>query len=181
VRDRAVRLIAAEDAYAAILISMHTYNLLTEHADRSTIAPAQLPLLDQFLADQKALQESLRQQIAANPHFTPEQASQSAILDHFRLLQATDNLSLLTCVDFRQPAHLLHPLPFRDGTLKTVQVRSAGTRHFVLDPYPFREATLSFQFPARFVEGKIFPSAAELQQRFNASSVETLTVTVSAS
>ena len=38
VRDRAVRLIAAEDAYAAILISMHTYNLLTEHADRSTIA-----------------------------------------------------------------------------------------------------------------------------------------------
>jgi hypothetical protein len=128
VRDRAVRLIAAEDAYAAILISMHTYNLLTEHADRSTIAPAQLPLLDQFLADQKALQESLRQQIAANPHFTPEQASQSAILDHFRLLQATDNLSLLTCVDFRQPAHLLHPLPFRDGTLKTVQVRSAGTR-----------------------------------------------------
>src|ERR1700678_3899570 len=39
VRDRAVRLIAAEDAYAAILISMHTYNLLSEHADRSTIAP----------------------------------------------------------------------------------------------------------------------------------------------
>src|SRR6202790_2574297 len=37
VRDSAVRLIAAEDAYAAILISMHTYNLLTEHADRSTI------------------------------------------------------------------------------------------------------------------------------------------------
>ena len=38
VRDRAVRLIAAEDAYAALLISMHTYNLLNEHADRSTIA-----------------------------------------------------------------------------------------------------------------------------------------------
>ncbi len=181
VRDRAVRLIAAEDAYAAILISMHTYNLLTEHADRSTIAPTQLSLLDQFLIEQKALQESLRQQIAVDPRFTPEQASESAILDHFRLLQATDNLSLLTCVDFRQPAHLLHPLPIRDGTHKTVHVRSADTRHFVLDPYPFRESTLSFQFPARFVEGKIFPSAAELQQRFNASSVETLTVTVSAS
>jgi hypothetical protein len=60
---------------------MHTYNLLTEHADRSTIAPAQLPLLDHFLLDQKAL-----------------------IRDDFRLLQATDNLSLLSCVDFRQPA-----------------------------------------------------------------------------
>src|SRR5271156_6802308 len=48
VRGRAVRLMAEEDAYAALLISMHTYNLLTEHADRSTIAPAQLPLLDEF-------------------------------------------------------------------------------------------------------------------------------------
>src|SRR5271169_1061687 len=52
VRDRAVRLIAASDAYAAILISMHTYNLLTAHADRSTIAPERLPLLDHFLLDQ---------------------------------------------------------------------------------------------------------------------------------
>jgi Protein of unknown function (DUF3891) len=180
VRDRAVRLIAAEDAYAAILISMHTYNLLTEHADRSTIAPAQLPLLDQFLVEQKALQESLRHLIATDLGFTPEQASESAILDHFRLLQATDNLSLLTCVDFRQPAHLLHPLPFRDGTHKTVQVRSAGTRDFVLSPYPFGESTLSFEFPARFVEGKTFSSAGELQQRFDASQAEILTVTVSA-
>ncbi len=49
VRDRAVRLIAAEDPYAAVLISMHTYSLLHDHADRSTIAPAQLPLLDEFL------------------------------------------------------------------------------------------------------------------------------------
>src|SRR5580658_6080017 len=66
VRDRAVRLIAAEDPYAAILISMHTYNLLTAHADRSTIAPAQLPLLDGFLEAQKAFQQSLRQRIAAD-------------------------------------------------------------------------------------------------------------------
>src|SRR6202042_1847897 len=55
VRDRAVRLIAEDDAYAAILISMHTYSLLGEHADRSTIAPTDLPLLDQFLYEQKEL------------------------------------------------------------------------------------------------------------------------------
>jgi hypothetical protein len=180
VRDRAVRLIAAEDAYAAILISMHTYNLLTEHADRSTILPAQLPLLDQFLEEQKTLQQSLRQQIAADTPLTSEQASENAILDHFRLLQATDNLSLLTCVDFRQPAHLLHPLPLRDGGHTHVQVRSVGPRHFVLDPYPFSEPSLAFTFPARSVEGKIFPSSPELQQRFNASPVEMLSVTVSA-
>src|SRR6202034_3477157 len=56
VRDRAVRLIAAEDPYAAILVAMHTYNLLTARADRSTIAAAQLPLLDNFLEKLRALQ-----------------------------------------------------------------------------------------------------------------------------
>ena len=181
VRDRAVRLIAAEDAYAAVLISMHTYNLLTEHADRSTILPEQLPLLDQFLLDQKALQQSLLKAIAADARFTPEQASESAILDHFRLLQATDNLSLLTCVDFREPAHLLHPLPLRKGGHTGVQVRSTGPRHFVLDPYPFAEPSLNFEFPARLVEGKSFSSSAGLQEQFNASPEQVLSVTVSAS
>ncbi len=180
VRDRAVRLIAAEDAYAALLISMHTYSLLNDHADRSTIAVDQLPLLDHFLEQQKSFQELLQQQIAGNPRFTPEQASAPTILDHFRLLQATDNLSLLTCVDYREPAHLLHPLPLRGGGHNSVKVRTAAPRHFVLDPYPFAEPSLRFVFPARHVEGKVFSSAAELQLRFIAAKVESLSVTVSA-
>jgi len=180
VRDRAVRLIASEDAYAALLISMHTYSLLNDHADRSTIAPSQLPLLDQFLAQQKALQHSLMQQIAADFCFTPEQTGEAAVLDHFRLLQATDNLSLLTCVDYRQPAHLLHPLPLRGGGYSHVQVRTIAPRHFVLDPYPFSESSLTFLFPARRVEGLVFKSTEELQQRFNDAPVEALSVTVSA-
>lgn len=181
VRDRAVRLIAAEDSYAAILVSMHTCSLLTDHADRSTIAPAQLPLLDQFLEQQKAFQQSLRNQVASDPAFTPEKTRESAIYDHFRLLQATDKLSLLTCVDFRQPAHLLHPLPLRDGGHIPVQVRTIAPRHFVLDPYPFAETSLTFRFPARQIKGKIFSSSAELQHAFEAAPVETLSVTVSAS
>jgi hypothetical protein len=180
VRDRAVRLMAAEDAYAALLISMHTYSLLNDHADRSTIAPEQLPLLDPFLEQQKSFQESLKRQIASNARFTREQTSVSAILDHFRLLQATDNLSLLTCVDYRAPAHLLHPLPLRNGEHTFVKVRTAAPRHFVLDPYPFAEPSLSFPFPARHVKGKVFASAADLQHRFNGATPQTLTVTVSA-
>ena len=78
VRDRAVRLIAAEDPYAAILISMHTYSLLTDHADRSTIAPADLPLLDAFLDGQKAFQTSLRQQISSASMIPPEQRTEAA-------------------------------------------------------------------------------------------------------
>jgi hypothetical protein len=180
VRDRAVRLIASEDAYAAVLISMHTYSLLNDHADRSTIAPDQLPLLDKFLLQQKALQQSLLAQIGSDTRFTREQASEAAVLDHFRLLQATDYLSLLTCVDFRRPAHLLHPLPLRGGGHGRVEVRSVSTRHFILDPYPFAEPSLNFLFPARRVEGVVFESAAELQDHYNHAPVEMLSVTVSA-
>jgi hypothetical protein len=180
VRDRAVRLIAAEDPYAAVLISMHTYSLLSDHADRSTIAPEQLPLLDEFLIQQKGLQQSLMRDCAANPNFSREQTSESAILDHFRLLQATDNLSLLTCVDFRAPAHLLHPLPQRDGGYSRVAVTAVDSRHFVLDPYPFDEPCFTFTFPARHVLGKVFSSALELQERFHTAPAATLSVKVSA-
>ena len=180
-REKAVRIIADQDPYAGLLISMHTYNLLTAHADRSTIAPAQLPLLDEFLDQQKTFQDSLAHKIAADPRFMREEKAESAILDHFRLLQATDNLSLLACVDFSRPAHLLHRLPLRDGGHARVEVRSAGSRHFVLDPYPFAEPSLSFQFPARHVKGRIFATAAELQEQFAAAPVQTLSVTVSAS
>src|SRR5271168_2091843 len=88
VRDRAVRLIAEEDPYAAVLISMHTYSLLSDHADRSTIAPAELPLLDEFLVQQKVFQASLMFQVVRDSSLPPDQRTESAILDNFHLLQA---------------------------------------------------------------------------------------------
>ncbi|MGA2813818.1 MAG: DUF3891 family protein [Candidatus Acidiferrum sp.] len=180
VRDRAVRTIAAEDPYAAILISMHTYNLLTEHADRSTIPSGDLPLLDEFLEQQRALQQDLRKQISRDGRFIAGQATAAALLDHFRLLQATDNLSLLTCVDFSGPASLLHPLPLRDGSYTEVRVESRGSRHFELSPYPLSERALVFEFPARHVEGRSFRVAEELEERYAKAPCERLSVTVTA-
>jgi hypothetical protein len=180
VRDRAVRQIAAEDPYAALLISMHTYSLLNDHADKSTIAPEQLPLFEKFLEGQKALQSSWRKEIASNFKFKPEHKSEEAILDHFRLLQANDYLSLLTCVDFQKPVTLLHALPTRGGRHVPIQARAIGTRHFALDPYPFAEHSIRFQLPARHVKGKLFSSAEELQDAFAAAPVEMLSVNVSA-
>ena len=53
VRERAVRVIAEQDPYAGLLVAIHTYDLLTNRADRSTIAEEQLPLLDLFLEKQE--------------------------------------------------------------------------------------------------------------------------------
>jgi hypothetical protein len=78
-------------------------------------------------------------------------------------------------------ACLLHTKPLRDGGHVPVQVRAIVPRHFVLDPYPFAETSLTFRCPARHIKGKIFSSSAALQEAFSRALVETLSVTVSAS
>ena len=180
VRDRAVRIIAQQDAYAGILVLMHTCNLLTAHADRSTIAPEGLLLLDTFLERQRNYQSELREAIAADASLAADEKAESTIIEHFRLLQACDNLSLLSCVAFREPAHLLHPLPLNDGGATEVSVIPVAPRHFRLDPWPFAETEIHFTFPARHVACRLFAEAESLQTAFDAAPVERLSVTLSA-
>jgi hypothetical protein len=179
VRDRAVRIVAQEDPYAGLLISMHTYNLLTAHADRSTIAPEGLLLLDAFLDRQREYQRAMLADIAEDASLSAIESAYKTIEEHFRLLQACDNLSLLTCVAYPAPAHLLHPLPLNDGGTAEVKVLPIAPRHFQLTPWPFAEPRLSFVFPARHVAGKFFPDSATLDAAFSKAQTEHLTVTLS--
>lgn len=178
VRERAVEQVASKDGYAALLVSLHTYNLLTARADRSTIAAEQLPLLDNFLVRQQRLQQTLRDNIRSNPSFIQSEIGEEAIVDNFRLLQAVDNLSLLACVDYAFPATLLHPLRTTDGSNAEVQVNPGGNRRFQLRPYPFAAEEIEFTFPARHVSQRRFASAQELQRHFDQAPIEHLSVTV---
>jgi hypothetical protein len=178
VRDRAVRIVADKDPYAGLLISMHTCNLLTEHADRSTISADGLGLLDAFLNRQRSLQEALFSALAADVTLTEEERSEQMILEHFRLLQACDNLSLLACVAYTQPAHLLHPLPLNDGGTAAVRVTPIGPRRFRLSPWPFTDDEPTFRFPGRHVEGKTFESSDELEAAYLYAGDQVLSVTL---
>ena len=176
VRRNAVLAMAEEDAYAAILISMHTHNLLSERADRSTIRPEQHPLLDSFLAAQQSLQGELRQRLLDTGAVQLDQLD-DALVENFRLLQATDSLSLLSCVDFDRPATLMHPLR-TSQCAQQVQVERVDERSFRLSPYPLREPVMRFALRARFVPGLRFKSSAELADRLAATPVQALEVVV---
>jgi hypothetical protein len=178
VRESAVRMVAEGDPYAALLVSMHTYNLLTARADRATIQPEQLSLLDAFLVRQVEFQRELQARLAANNQLTPDEISPARIENHFRLLQACDNLSLLSCVDYPQPGNLLHALPLRGGAESRVSVESLGERRFRLAPYPFAASPLVFSLPARHVEGQLFSSAEELGAKFHQAMPAQLPITV---
>lgn len=178
VRDRAMRMIAKEDPYAGLLISMHTYNLLTAHADRSTIQPEGLVLLDAFLDRLRNFQNESMANISADNSLQPIEKDKQTIQEHFKLLQACDNLSLLACVDFENPANLLHPLPLNSGGTSEVQITSIGPRHFRVAPWPFEAKQLTFSIPARPVSGKTFASSAELEAAFTCAPVEMLVVSL---
>ncbi|HMO65054.1 MAG TPA: DUF3891 family protein [Verrucomicrobiota bacterium] len=180
VRGEALELVARENPYAAVLISMHTCNLLTEHADRATIRPDQLPLLDAFVAAQQRRQLGLRAAAAATGRFPDGDLSLPRLTEHFRLLQACDNLSLLACVDHPGPATLLHPLPRHDGGASGVRVTRSDTRTFRLDPWPFRATRLEFQVTGRPVVGHVFPDHGALRAAYHAARPVPLAVTLTA-
>jgi hypothetical protein len=176
VRGRALEVVAERNPYAAILISMHTCNLLTEHADRSTIQPERLPLLDGFIAWQRLRQLELRAACADTGRYADLDLMLDTLTEHFRLLQACDNLSLLACVDFEGPATLLHPLPLRDGRTSTVNVMRMGPRRFRLDPWPFDSGRLEFEIPGRWVEGVVFDRVEEIRERYAAAGTQWIRV-----
>jgi hypothetical protein len=180
VRREAVQLMAEEDPYAAILISMHTYNLLSERADRSTIRTDDLPSLDAFLVEQRSLQIALRNQLIATSELLPVHLEHSTLHRHFQLLQACDNLSLLSCVDFDGHATLLHPFATIDGATTEIKAQRIGERTFRLSPYPFLQPQISLSFPARFVPAKTFASSEDLREALNRAETVNLAVTVTA-
>lgn len=171
VRESALDIISARNAYAAILVSMHTCDLLTNRADRSTIRPADLPRLDAFVANQRRAQQGLREKLAAAKVHSSHALSDAVLLSHFQLLQACDNMSLLTCVDYAPTASLLHPLPTVEGTqCVTVQRLESGT--FQLTPFPFRKSEAIFEYPYRFVVGEFFERSDDLQNAFASAPVK---------
>lgn len=180
VRGQALETVAVQNPYAAILVSMHTCNLLSERADRSTLRPEDLPLLDDFVDRQRERQLQLLAICAASGKYPPAALSPARLHEHFCLLQACDNLSLLACVDFDGPASLLHPLPTSDGAFQSVEVIRTGPRRFRLIPHPLRDPVHTFSVPAHRVAGLTFARVEDLQAQFAANPEELLTVEITA-
>lgn len=178
VRQRALEEISTRNPYAAIIISKHTYNLLSARADRSTIADKDQPLLDTFLDNQYRQQKELRDSLMLDGSYPSEAITWEKLEQHFRLLQACDNLSLLSCVDYYGTASLLHPLPTKNGN-EEVAVRGLGQRRFTLDPWPFASSTLSFSIIARRVPGETFSTHEELRDAFHLALPTQLTIELS--
>ncbi|ATC65614.1 hypothetical protein CMV30_17605 [Nibricoccus aquaticus] len=169
VRGEATAAVAERNPFAAIVVSMHTVNLLTEQADLSTIRPDHRPLHADFVAAQRAFQLEMAARL---------NASQGALDRAFRFLQTCDNLSLIACAGYEQPRTLRHSHTDRAGQLHSFSCTPESPGVFKITPSPFREKELTFPFKARRLKQHTFASIDDYRATLAATPYETIAITL---
>lgn len=150
VRGQATEQAAARDPYSAILISMHTMNLLTEQADLSGLSEEDRALHADFIQGQRQRQQELKDSLVSRSDLAPYLAD-AHLQRAFEFLQACDSLSLLIGVDFPERSVLRHPQLTRSGEKMTVAFIPQGEYHYGLRPWPLDEAEVQLEIPYRRV------------------------------
>jgi hypothetical protein len=177
VRGAATEAAAARDPFAAILISMHTVNLLTEQADLSTLSEPERAIHSKFIAGQKARQSELIDQLKDQGAFA-ELLTVENLQRGFRFLQACDSFSLLVGVAFAEPSKLRHPQPLRDGSSSEIDFIPISERTYSLKPWPLDEAEIQFKIPYRRVSKAATKDLASFQAAYAEAPEEPVTITV---
>jgi hypothetical protein len=176
VRAEATEAAADRDPYAAVLISMHTVNLLDEQADPSALDPPERDRHASFLADQRERQAELKRGLRNRSGRT--HVSDADFRRAFEFLQACDSLSLYLCVDYDEPGQLRHAQPRRDGEHTPISYLPRDDRRYALEPWPFDEDELTLSIPYRHVRGEQFDSVEAFRERYHAAALEPVDVQV---
>lgn len=177
VRGAATEIAALRDPYAAVLISMHTVNLLTEQADLSGLSGKDKTIHSDFVARQRDLQESLKEQIRTDSDLK-HLATDSQFEFGFRFLQACDSLSLYVGVAYEERGELRHAQPMKDGTASKIAFVPTGERRYELSPYPFDETELHFYLPYRRVSKSNTVSLEAFQTTYSNAKIENVKITI---
>lgn len=162
VRAQATEQAASRDPYSAILISMHTVNLLTDQADLEGLDKESLALHRAFIDDQKKRQCDLVGSLLASRQDLKPYLTETALQRGFEFLQACDSLSLLVGVDYTEDSQLRHAHTTLDGNCVTITYKRVGDGEYLLDPWPLDETEVTFNIPYR----KVAKSAAESLDSF---------------
>ena len=179
VRSNATEDAALRDPYAAVLISMHTVNLLTEQADLSTLNEEELAIHGRFIEEQLQRQEQLKDSLRKQPDFE-RFASEKDFLRGFQFLQACDSFSLFAGVDFKDKGALRHAQPTRYGVNVSIDLTPLGDRCFQLSPWPLDEPTIHFYVPYKRIPKSATCDLQTFRAAYSAAEIEIQRNTVTA-
>lgn len=176
-RERATEAVAAENPYAAVIVSMHTFDLIATQADVEALSEPDRRLRRKFLDGQLRRQIELIGMLEAAAPLNEDLAS-TQVLRAFEFLQACDSLSLLVCARFPRPLPLRHHHPRRDETFAELVCTPLGNDSYRVTPYPFDGDRLSFEAPCRDLPAKMFADENAFRAAYSAAPIGRLVVTI---
>ena len=170
VRGRAAEAVAADNTYAAIIISMHTVSLLTTQADLRASGPGTWSFTGRSSRTRKGARGN------GSPPWRMTRLMREAVepgssFSAFEFLQACDSLFAGVCVRFPSAKNLRHAHPRRDGSLTEITCTPLGDDTYRLAPYPLDRDTLVLELPCRAVPGKTFPDLESFRAAYAAAPV----------
>jgi hypothetical protein len=124
---------AAYGLWPALLISLHGTRVYTEYMDPESLPPEDHAAIDRNAAKEAALQADWIARLGV----TQDQVDRNSAL-----VAVTDALSLALC--FADPDKA-GEAPMADGTTRKMKLVRQGPSRWSLDPWPFREGTLTVQ------------------------------------
>jgi hypothetical protein len=171
--------VLAEDPYAGLLVSMHLAGLYQRRfgTDRTmpdrALAPGEAEVLRDILAQLKAQQQELREQLPGRG--VPAQFLEEAHLwAGYKLLQVFDRLSLYFCMAPPRPA-TLGPAPRGyTGAETELTLEPRGPGVVAISPYPFDADPLPVSVQAAVVPDRAYDSDADFRSTFAVAPVTTL-------
>lgn len=142
VRAEATDAVASVNPVAALFVSMHTHNLLSEQADVNSIRPEHRRAHADFLASQLAWQQSTAAAVRIDD---------ATLRRGFEFLQCCDNLSLIVCSGYDLPRDLRHTHPDRSGQRHAIRCTRVNPRLYTLDPWPGLRREIVLDIPYRSI------------------------------
>lgn len=180
IRGEATEAAAKRDPYSAILISMHTVNLLTVQADLSSLTKEERAIHSAFITNQIDRQSELRRQILLQPDLAPYGDNES-LEAGFKFLQACDSFSLYASVGYDKIGKLQHTHVMRDGRETEITIKPKGNACYRLTPYPLDEPEIEFMTFFKRVQKPATSSLESFRTAYCNSKFETVVITVTAS
>ncbi len=177
VRERATEAVAADNPYAAIIVSMHTFDLVASQTDPQALSEWDRKLRRRFLDGQLHRQVELIGLLEGRSPLN-EDLGPTEVLRAFEFLDACDSLSLAMCVRFPRAISLRHTHPRRDETSAELVCTPLGGDTYRVAPYPFDKDQLNFEAPCRNVAGKTFAGDEAFHAAYAAAPIGRLEVTI---
>lgn len=160
-----VQQVATIDPYAALLISEHARTIYRRRLERQTDPPEKQSEVKALLAEQSAVQERFRAQLADHPIYGPSTGSEH-LHAAYRWLRACDLLSLALCSDALPQSGEIANVPAGGPTdLQSIHYTVTGPFSLVVTPSPFARSILQQTIQARWVAELSYPS----QEAFHAA------------